>query len=464
VLHVLSRQRRQHPQRRHRKRLAHRPAAAVGAVLLAVAAGGAVAASQPASATAAAATGTASGTSAAHTASAASATGTATPHLAPPTDPAPAGDAFYTPPNPLPAGQPGDIIRWRPSKAGPLGSQATANAWQVMYLSTNALGKPDAVTGTVLVPKAGTPSGDAIVGLAPGTQGVSADCAASQMINNGQYYEQSVLLGMLKAGYAVAEPDYEGYHDQPAVTYMVGQSLGPALIDAVRAAQRLPASGLSATAQVAFRGHSEGGAAALWAGQMQPTYAPELKLVGVVAGEVPANLSSVAFALDGQYGFAFEASTLIGLDHAYPELNLNSYLNDAGKTAFADMQSGKCVLDLLNAYQGKKLSDYTTTSPLGTSAWLTRVGQNSSLGSTAIKVPVFQYHGTTDELVPFQQAAAERQKLCTAGTQVTWTTYDTTALNALPIATHLSPMSWADSAALSFIADRVAGKPATSNC
>src|SRR6185369_2586696 len=65
--------------------------------------------------------------------------------------PAPLDDTFYVPPSPLPAGKPGDVIRWRPSNAGP--RAASVDAWQVMYLSTNALGQPDAVTGTVLVPK-----------------------------------------------------------------------------------------------------------------------------------------------------------------------------------------------------------------------------------------------------------------------------------------------------------------------
>ena len=32
---------------------------------------------------------------------------------------APSDDAFYTPPDPLPSGAPGDVIRSRPSKAGP---------------------------------------------------------------------------------------------------------------------------------------------------------------------------------------------------------------------------------------------------------------------------------------------------------------------------------------------------------
>src|SRR5258707_2476031 len=47
---------------------------------------------------------------------------------------APAGNAFYVPPNPLPPGQHGDIIWCRPVASPTPG----ANAWQILYLSTPA--------------------------------------------------------------------------------------------------------------------------------------------------------------------------------------------------------------------------------------------------------------------------------------------------------------------------------------
>ena len=64
-----------------------------------------------------------------------------------PVNPAHADDSFYLPPEPLPAGLPGDVIRSRPSLAGPPGARALADAWQVMYMSTDGLGKPVVVMG-----------------------------------------------------------------------------------------------------------------------------------------------------------------------------------------------------------------------------------------------------------------------------------------------------------------------------
>jgi len=64
--------------------------------------------------------------------------------------------AFYTPPEPLPPGQPGDLIRTEPSRlvlepSGQLGA-IMATGTRIMYRSTDARGNPMAVTGTYFEP------------------------------------------------------------------------------------------------------------------------------------------------------------------------------------------------------------------------------------------------------------------------------------------------------------------------
>lgn len=63
---------------------------------------------------------------------------------------------FYTPPNPLPAGKPGDLIKAEPTRlvlepSGQLGAYV-ATGTRIMYLSTDARDKPVAVTGTYFEP------------------------------------------------------------------------------------------------------------------------------------------------------------------------------------------------------------------------------------------------------------------------------------------------------------------------
>jgi hypothetical protein len=63
---------------------------------------------------------------------------------------------FYTPPDPLPPGRPGDLIRTEPSRlvlvpSGQLGA-IMATGMRIMYRSTDARGNPMAVTGTYFEP------------------------------------------------------------------------------------------------------------------------------------------------------------------------------------------------------------------------------------------------------------------------------------------------------------------------
>lgn len=366
--------------------------------------------------------------------------------------PGPFDDSFYVPPTPLPSGNPGDVIRWRPSVA--LLNLANANAWQVMYLSTNARGQRNAVTGTVLTPKNVSPATAPVVGFAVGTQGPAFKCTASKAIERGTLYDQAAVDRLLSAGYAVAITDYEGYSPTTTPTYITGQSEGPAVIDSVRAAQRLAAAGLSTNAKVAFQGYSQGGGAAMWAAEKQPAYAPEMNLVGVAAGGVPGDLNAVAAGLDGAIGFGFLAFSAVGLDAAYPDLNLDSYLNDTGRAELNKAKQEACVPELLANYAFKKISDFTTTNPLPTPRWQARLGENK-LGLGTIRVPVFQYHAAFDEIVATPQAETLMRTYCGKGVRLTWKTY--VAEHAIGIIAGLDD-------AFAFVQDRINGRTATTTC
>src|SRR2546421_127935 len=76
-----------------------------------------------------------------------------------------------------------------------------------------------------------------IVGYAVGTQGPAFKCTASKAMERGTLYDQPAVNDSLSSGYAVAVTDYEGYSPTTVPTYITGQSMGPAVIDSVRAAQ-----------------------------------------------------------------------------------------------------------------------------------------------------------------------------------------------------------------------------------
>jgi len=359
----------------------------------------------------------------------------------------PAGDAFYTPPSPLPDGADGDVVWWRP-----LPDQPGAQGYLVLYRSRSATDAPIAVSGRVLVPT--TPwTGDGprpIVSVASGTRGIGDRCAPSKFQPD---YEKPLFVdAMLSHGWAVAITDYEGLGTPGRHTYVVGRSEGHTVIDVVRAATRLPAAGLAAGGPVAFSGYSQGGGGAAWAGELAPSYAPELHVAGITAGGTPADLNVVAKNLDGGIGFGFLLLSALGLDAAYPELDLPAYLNGRGRTLYATQQDA-CV-DAVFGYAFGHIADYTTSNPLTTAKWQARLAANK-LGGRPPKAPVFLFHGSLDEIIPLSQAQALRRAYCAAGVPVTWGTY---------VGEHVTTLAFSAGDVVSYLAGRFAGEPARANC
>jgi predicted alpha/beta-fold hydrolase len=138
----------------------------------------------------------------------------------------------------------------------------------------------------------------------------------------------------LSRGFAVVVTDYEGLGTRGTHTYANRAAQGHAVLDAIRAAQRLPEAHLPPAGPVAVAGYSQGGGASAAAAELQPSYAPELKLKGAYAGAVPADLAAVAHNLDGHYAAGFLGFALVSLDYAYPELNIPAILNAKGKQLF----------------------------------------------------------------------------------------------------------------------------------
>jgi hypothetical protein len=90
--------------------------------------------------------------------------------------------------------------------------------------------------------------------------------------------------------------DYQGPDD----AYGAGRMAGHAVLDGIRAAERLGSTGLAGSATpVGMWGYSGGGLATGWAAELQPSYAPELQVRGVASGGTPADLKAAAATIDG---------------------------------------------------------------------------------------------------------------------------------------------------------------------
>ncbi len=356
-------------------------------------------------------------------------------------------------------GQPGDLVSASPAvftmdpllRIPALGVTAT----RVLYRSTDTNGAANVVSGTILVPALPYLGGGKrpLVSYAVGTQGLGDQCAPSNQMAAGTETEAGIIQGMLSHGWAVAVTDYEGLGTPGRHTYVVGPSLGHAVLDAARTAIRLPTSGLATDTPVAIWGYSEGGAASSWAAELQPTYAPELRLRGVATGGVPADVVATARNLNGGLFFGFGVAALIGLDAAHPSLQLSNYLSPTGQQLVAAHQDA-CLDGLVAGFALKSYGDITTTDVLALPDWAAAFGE-SRLGATAPGVPILQYHGLVDQVIPYALGKTLRNEWCSRGATVEFRTYP---------ADHVSGVVAGVPAAMLWLRERIAGVPPSNNC
>ncbi|MCB0972282.1 MAG: hypothetical protein KDA97_12310, partial [Acidimicrobiales bacterium] len=182
-------------------------------------------------------------------------------------------DGFYEVPDPLPEGPHGTLIRYqRVPDADPEG----ASAYRIMYLSESVLDEPIAVTGIATVPTAEAPAeGRTMMTTAHGTTGIADECAPSK---KGGANEGTLVRRAFADTAVVASTDYEGLGTPGRHPYLVGESEGRSVIDALLAARELPDAETGTRFGIA--GYSQGGHGALWAAEVSAEWAPDLELVG----------------------------------------------------------------------------------------------------------------------------------------------------------------------------------------
>lgn len=277
-----------------------------------------------------------------------------TPMLAAPgAPPLPADDAFYTAPAPLPDLPPGTVIKSRPVTVTGYGFPIPAQSWQLMFVSRNAKGTPVEGIATVMVPTQSAPMGK-----------------------------------------------------RPLVSYQTAED---------SLARHCAPVGLGADTPVGIWGYSGGGLATAWANELEPTYAPELNIVGAAQGGVPPDLAAVARQIDGGPFSGIYFAVSVGLSRAYPEMRIDSILNDKG-----------------------------------------RVLATNHLGHHRPTTPTFDYHSINDELIPIAEVDELMAEYCADGVPLTY--YRDPASEHTSLAVSGAP------AAVGFLAARFAGQTAPTTC
>jgi len=192
----------------------------------------------------------------------------------------PKGAAFYKPPANA-NGKHGALI-WARRQTG-RDAIAGRRSRLMLYRSTGVDGKPNAVSGSLAVPKGRAPRGGwPVISYAHGTTGSADRCAPTRGYDVGKLtsYAYPLLRRWLKAGYAVVRTDYQGLGTPGVHGYLVGAGEGRSVLDAVRAARRLDPR---LSRRIVIAGHSQGGHAALFAAALASSWTPELRLRGTAA-------------------------------------------------------------------------------------------------------------------------------------------------------------------------------------
>jgi acetyl esterase/lipase len=177
----------------------------------------------------------------------------------------------------------GSLVASTPIADAPAGMRA----WRIEYITTDNR-KPIRVTGMVIAPD-GTPASGPrrVIAWEHGLLGIAQRCAPS--LSTHKFAMIPALADAIRRGYTVVAADYPGLGSDMVHPVLVGRSEGSSVLDAVRAARAIPEARTGS--RFALWGESQGGHAALWAGQMASRYAPDLQLVGEAAIVPPTDLA-----------------------------------------------------------------------------------------------------------------------------------------------------------------------------
>jgi pimeloyl-ACP methyl ester carboxylesterase len=352
------------------------------------------------------------------------------------------------------AGPPGSIVRIFPLEGGgPAGSQA----FRILYRSRGLDNQPIVVSGAVFVPSGPAPAGGRnVIAWAHPTSGVAEPCAPSLMPDvANMIWNMPVLLGK---NYIVTATDYPGLGTPGTHPYLIGESEARAVLDSVRAVRDLPNAG--ASNRFAVWGHSQGGHAALYTGEIAARYAPDLKLVGIAAA-APATYLIELFDADeaSQGGKDLTAMALWSWSRLYH--TPASTIVSAQAMPTYEKIATDCIESVPEfeaiADQGKPLQheEFLTANPTKVEPWKSVMEKNSP-GQAAAGAPVFLAQGTADTTV---RPAITRQfgdHLCAQGAHVDFV--------EMPGVTHTFAARDSSLAAIRWMEDRFAGVPPPSSC
>jgi dienelactone hydrolase len=306
---------------------------------------------------------------------------------------------FYRVPTPLRREPRGTLIRIQE-----IGTSAGATTVRVMYHSRDAQNRDRAVTGVITYPTTAPPKGGwPVVAWAHGTTGLSSACAPSRGGAPAPAFGLTAVR--VATDYIGLGPVGERH------PYLSGVSEAHSVVDAVRAARRLP--GANASTRWVAVGHSQGGHAALFTNELGARYARGLRLRGTVAIAPAAVLGRTFGAADQIVPRMVGIMALYGWAADYPQVDPHDYVGADVQARESVIDTG-CLDDIVEAFVTIPAETFYRADPLTTEPARSVVLANDP-GHVAVKSPLMVVYGTADTFVVPARVHALVDTLCAAG-------------------------------------------------
>lgn len=335
-------------------------------------------------------------------------------------------DPFCVPPPDASAAEPGTVIRSRTVEVAWFGRiRQRVQAWQLLYRTTDRQGAAEVALTTVLLPHGADPAlARPLVSFQCAIDAVASSCFPSYALRRGArvfgaipQLEFPLIAHALARGWAVSVPDHEGMRGH----FGAGREPGYRTLDGIRAALSFAPLGLSADTPVGLWGYSGGGLATTWAAEVAAEYAPEINLVGAVAGSPVGDPASAFVRLNATAYAGFAAVYTAGLRRAYPELApmLADRLYPRYLRLLAEAESGT-TFALLARFAGRSIDRHSD----GGIAELVRLPQLQTIfddirpGATAPGIPMLILQAIPDEVIAVADVDALVARYRAAGAEV----------------------------------------------
>lgn len=404
---------------------------------------------------------------------------------------APAPDRFYTYDGSAPLSDisPGSVLKTRSLPYHLVNVPTPLQATQILYRSTDAMGRPSAAVTSVLRAPNATP--DKVISYQSAYDSMNPEDGPSRAIAGDTPFlswtksgrnlafggglasaEFALFAPLVALGYTIVMPDTEG----PQANFAAGPEYGMTTLDSIRAVRGVPETGVTQDSKIGLLGYSGGAIASNWAAILAPSYAPDVNddLVGVAQGGLLVHPAHNLNYASGSIGWAgIVAMAVVGIARAY-EVDFDDYLNDYGreisarvedasignvflqypgvtwaqlvKPEYADPNSVPEFVDVVNKIN-------MGLAPIPETPMFIAQAANGILEGTRPGPPGV---GDGDGIMVAGDVRALANRYCDAGLSVQYDQYDT--ISHVPGA-----MLWWPGA-LAWLHDRMEGKAAPSNC